>query len=59
MACNAHNGGMMHRIQRGAPGHASNAPSSVPAAKENSVVRPSSPIVQGSASRIMLATVRG
>ena len=59
MACNAHSGGISHRIQRGAPGQASSAPSTVPAAKENSVVRPSSAIVQGSASAIMPATVRG
>ncbi len=50
---------MMKRIQRGAPGQASSAPRIVPAAKENSVVVPSSTTVHGTASAIMLATVRG
>ena len=59
MACKAHNGGISHRIQRGARGQASRAPRIVPAAKENKVVTPSSPMVQGKASRIMPTTVRG
>ena len=59
MACSAHNGGISQRIQRGAPGQASSAPRIVPITNENSVVRPSSPIVQGSASAIMPTTVRG
>ncbi len=59
MACSAHNGGISQRIQRGAPGQASNAPSTVPAANENRVVSPSSPTVQGRASPIMPTTVRG
>ena len=59
MACSAHNGGISQRIQRGAPGQASSAPSNVPMPNDSSVVMPSRPMVHGSASAISSRTVRG
>ncbi len=59
MAWSAHRGGMSSRIQRGAPGHASSAPSSVPMVKDSTVVVPSKPTVQGMASAMIELTVRG
>ena len=59
MACSAHSGGISQRIQRGAPGQASSAPRNVPMPNDSSVVTPSSPTVQGSASAISSRTVRG
>ena len=59
MACSAQSGGISQAIQRGARGHASSAPSSVPMPKDKSVVVPSRPIVQGSESAISSRTVRG
>ena len=59
MACSAHNGGISQRIQRGAPGHASSAPSRVPIPNDSSVVVPRSPTVHGTASPTISRTVRG
>ena len=59
MACSAHNGGISQRIQRGAPGQASSAPSNVPMPNDSSVVVPRRPTVQGTASAISSRTVRG
>ena len=59
MACSAQSGGISQAIQRGAPGQASKAPSSVPSAKDTKVVVPNNAKVQGMASPISSFTVRG
>ena len=52
-------GGMTYCSQRGARGQPRKAPSSVPMTNAISVVTVSSTMVHGSASSMMLVTVRG